>query len=45
MITHIPVLTVDGYYIVTYIGNLNPDMKVGNRVSWWIVPGMLNLED
>lgn len=32
-------------YMVCYIGNTNPDMSVEDRVSWWIVPGTLVMED
>lgn len=32
-------------YMVAYVGNSNPDWTPEQRVSWWIVPGTINLED
>jgi hypothetical protein len=35
-------LDVNGY-MVMYIGNVNKAMTAQNRVTWWIVPGTLEV--
>ncbi len=35
-------LAADGF-MVMYIGNVNTDMTVVDRVGWWIVPGTLEV--